>query len=112
MIELNDQNFDKEIGESDKLVLVDFWAEWCPPCRVLGPVLEGLSKNFEDSLLFAKVNIDTAPLTSQKFRIEQVPTVVLFKNRKPVSGFVGLKPEPEIRKWVEDALKKDGKGKD
>lgn len=105
MINLTDDNFEKEIQDSKKPVLVDFFAEWCPPCQILSPILEKLEKECAEKIVFAKINVDMAPKISQKLRINPIPTVILFKDGKPISGFVGLKPEAEILKWLEDLLK-------
>ncbi len=107
MLELTDENFEREIQTADKIVLVDFFASWCPPCSILSPILEKLEKNYEGKVIFAKVNVDIAPITSQKFGISPIPTVILFKEGKPVSGFVGARTEAEIRKWLEENLKND-----
>jgi thioredoxin len=109
MIEKNltDQNFDQFIQSSEKPVLVDFWAQWCMPCLALGPVLEKVAQEYGDKLILAKVNLDAVPQTAQKYGIEQIPTVILFKNGKPVSGFIGLRPEPIIKEFLDEALKKD-----
>jgi len=104
MLNLTDENFEKEIQTADKPVLVDFFALWCSPCSVLGPILEKLEEEFEGKVIFAKVNVDSAPKTSQKFGINPIPTVILFKKGKQVSGFVGARTEPEIRKWLEENL--------
>ncbi len=105
MLNLTDENFEKEIQAAEKPAVVDFWAEWCGPCSVLGPILEKLAEEYNDKFIFAKVNLDTAPLTAQKYRIERIPTVVLFNGGKPISGFVGVRPEPIIREWLEENLK-------
>ena len=105
MIELTDENFEKEIQAAEKPTVVDFWAEGCGPCFVLGPILEKLAEEYNDKFIFAKVNLGTAPLAAQKYRIERIPMVVLFNGGKPISGFVGARPEPIIREWLEENLK-------
>jgi len=104
MIYLTDENFEKEITSASKPILVDFWAQWCMPCFVLGPILEKLAEEYKDKMILAKVDLDAAPLASQKYRIEQIPTVILFKEGKPISGFIGVRPEPVIKSWLEQNL--------
>ena len=104
MINLTDENFEKEITSASKPILVDFWAEWCMPCFILGPILEKVAEEYNDKFIFAKVNVDSAPLISQKYGIEQIPTVILFKEGKPISGFIGVRPEPVIKNWLEQNL--------
>lgn len=101
MLTLTDQNFEQKIKNAEKPVLVDFYTLWCQPCFILSPILEKLANEFEGKLILAKVNLDTVPLISQKYGIEKIPTVIFFKEGKPVSGFVGVRPEAEIRKWLE-----------
>ena len=105
MIHLTDENFDKETNLPDKLVLVDFFAVWCEPCTVLGPILERLSEHFKDKVIFAKADIDKAQTNAQKFGVEKIPTVVLLKNGKAINGFVGLIPEKAIKEWLENIIK-------
>jgi len=105
MLNLTDENFEKEIQRADKLILVDFWAQWCTPCFILGPILEKIEQEYKDKLTLAKVNLDTAPLTAQKYGIEKIPTVILFKWGKPISGFLGVRPEPVINQWLEENQK-------
>ncbi len=104
MLILNDENFEKEILENQKTALVDYYADWCFPCRMLSPILEKLSKEYKEKILFAKLNVDFNPITSQKYGITNLPTVVLFKNGKPVSGFIGARTEEEIKKWLAGIL--------
>ena len=104
---LTDGNFEKEIINTDKLVLVDFFANWCEPCFILAPILEKLADDFEGKFLLMKANIDNNPLTAQKFSIEQIPTVILFKKGKPISGFVGLSSQTAIKEWLENIVKKN-----
>jgi thioredoxin 1 len=102
---LTDENFDKEVNATDKFVLVDFFAVWCEPCQVLGPIIERVAEQFKDKVVLMKANLDNNPLAAQKFRVERIPTVVLFKNGEPINGFVGLIPEKAIKEWLENLLK-------
>jgi len=102
---LTDENFDKEINSSDKLVLVDFFAVWCEPCSILAPILEKAVKNFSEEIVLMKANLDDVPLTAQKFNVEKIPTVIIFKNGEPISSFVGLMPENAIKEWLRNMLK-------
>lgn len=107
MLILTDENFDKEIQNTDKPVLVDFYAVWCPPCSILSPILEKLKEEFKEKVVFAKLNVDVAPKICQKYGINPIPTVILFKKGEPVDEFIGLKPESEIREWLENQLKEN-----
>ena len=104
MIILTDENFEEMISKADKPVLVDFWASWCSPCLVLGSILEKIAEEYKDKFVLAKVNLDEARIITQKFGIDRIPTVVLFKNGKPISGFIGVRPEPAIKEWLEKML--------
>jgi thioredoxin 1 len=104
---LTDENFDKEINNTDKLVLVDFFATWCEPCSILAPILEKAAEQFKDKIILMKANLDDNPATAQKFKVEKIPTVVLFKNGRPISGFVGLNSESSIKTWLENILKEN-----
>jgi len=103
-INLTDKNFEKEILRSDKMVLVDFYATWCEPCSLLAPILEKLEKEFEDKMVLLKANVDDVQVNAQKFQVDRIPMVVLFKNGKPINNFTGLKPEPILREWLEKNL--------
>ncbi|MDD4271749.1 MAG: thioredoxin [Patescibacteria group bacterium] len=102
---LTDENFEKEIQGTDKPALVDFYAAWCEPCSMLAPILEKLEKEFEDKIVFLKANIDEAKVNAQKFQVDRIPMVVLFKNGKPISAFTGFQPEPVIKEWLEKIIK-------
>lgn len=103
---LTDENFDKEINSTDRFVLVDFFAVWCEPCSVLGPILEKIVNDFAGKIILMKANLDDVPITARKFGVEKIPTVFLFKNGKPISNFVGVAPESAIKNWLENLLKK------
>mgnify|MGYP003303579121 CR=1 FL=1 len=79
-IDISDDNFDSEVLESDKPVLIDFWAEWCGPCKVLGPVIDEVAVDYSDRVKFVKLNIDHNPNNTQKYGIRGIPTLILFKN--------------------------------
>ncbi len=103
---LTDANFEKKINISDKFVLVDFFADWCGPCQVLGPILEKIAEQYKNDVVLMKANLDDLPATAQKFGVEKIPTVILFKDGKPINGFVGLVPENAIKEWLENLIKK------
>lgn len=102
-IDVNDDNFQKEVIEKSKEVpvVVDFWASWCMPCQILGPVLEKLTEDYNGKFVLAKANVDQCPNTSSTFGIMGIPAVKMFKNGKVIDEFVGAQPEPNIRAWLD-----------
>lgn len=102
-IPVTDSTFDAEVLKSPLPVLVDFWAEWCAPCKAIGPVLEQLSATFQDKVKIAKLNIEDCPDTAAKFRIRSIPTLILFKEGQPVSTKVGALPREALADWLESA---------
>jgi len=105
MLYLNDENFEKEIKKAEKPVLVDFFGIWCGPCQLLSPILEELEKEFEDRVIFAKLDTDSSPEISQKYGITNLPTVLYFEKGKVVDGFIGLQSKEKIKLWLEEVLK-------
>lgn len=104
MLNLTDENFEEELKKAEKPVLVDFFASWCNPCRILSPIFEKLAAEYKDKIIFAKANVDAAPLTSQKFSIDKIPALILFKEGKPRNGFSGPRTESMIQEWLEENL--------
>ena len=104
-MKLTDANFEEAINSTDKFILVDFFATWCGPCSVLGPILEKVADHFKNNVVLFKINVDDFPITSQKFEVEKIPTVFLFKNGKPINSFVGLIPENSIKDWISNIIK-------
>ena len=104
--EVDDSNFNEVVIEqSEKVpVVVDFWATWCMPCLMLGPVLEKLVKEYEGKFVLAKVNVDKARVVSQKYDIMNIPSVKMFKDGKMVDGFVGALPEQSVISWLDKVL--------
>ncbi len=89
-IELTDANFKQEVLENDKVVLVDFWAPWCGPCQMMGPILEELSEEVGDNFKIAKLNVDENPATAGEYGIMSIPALKIFKNGSVVKEFVGV----------------------
>ncbi|MCM8556877.1 thioredoxin TrxA [Sphingomicrobium sediminis] len=101
---VTDQSFEADVLKSDKPVLVDFWAEWCGPCRMIAPALEEISEELGEKLTIAKINIDENPETPGRYGVRGIPTMVLFKNGEAVAQKVGAAPRGQIQQWVESAL--------
>ena len=101
---VTDASFQSDVLESDKPVLVDFWAEWCGPCRMIGPALEEISEELSDKLTIAKINIDENPETPGQFGVRGIPTMILFKNGQAAAQKVGAAPKGQLQQWVEGEL--------
>ena len=97
---LNLDNFDNEISSSNIPVLVDFWAEWCGPCKSLGPILEEISKDLKDKLQIVKVNLDENQDLAMKYSIRSIPTLLLFKKGELIDTKVGLLPKSDLVEWL------------
>ena len=101
---VTDQSFATDVLQSSIPVLVDFWAEWCGPCKMIAPALEEISAALGDKLQIVKVNIDENPETPGKYGVRGIPTMLLFKNGEPVATKVGAAPRSQIQQWIEAQL--------
>jgi thioredoxin 1 len=101
---VTDASFAADVLKSDKPVLVDFWAEWCAPCRKIAPLLEEIAGEMADQVSIVKLNIDENPEVARNYRIMSVPTLTMFKNGEPVQSIAGAKPKGDLVKLVESAL--------
>jgi thioredoxin 1 len=101
-MELNDQNFDQEVLKSDKPVLVDFWAPWCGPCRMMGPVIEELAGEMEGKAKVGKLDVDENGASAAKFGIMSIPALKIFKGGQVVREFVGIQPGEILKKALEE----------
>ncbi len=95
-VELTDANFEEVVLKSDKPVLVDFWAEWCGPCRMVAPVVKELAEDYGDQVVVGKMDVDSNPETSVKFGIRNIPTILFFKNGEIVDKQVGAVPKTSL----------------
>ena len=95
-VEVTDSNFDTVVLQSDKPVLVDFWAEWCGPCRVIGPLVKEISEEYGDKVVVTKLDVDSNPGVTNKFSIRNIPTVLFFKNGQIVDKVVGAVPKSQL----------------
>jgi thioredoxin 1 len=103
-IETSDATFEAQVVKSTTPVVVDFWAVWCGPCRMIAPVVEELAIEYDGRVTFAKLNVDDNPQVSMKYGIRSIPTLLVFKNGKPIDQIVGAVPKREVQRRVEAAL--------
>ena len=104
VVTLTDANFDEMVLNSDKPVLVDFWAEWCGPCRVIGPIVKELAEDYSDKIVVGKLDVDSNPAVASKFGIRNIPTVLFFKNGEVADKQVGAVPKGNLVNKVEALL--------
>lgn len=101
-IEISDQNFDLQVREGT--TLVDFWAPWCGPCRLLSPVIDQLAAEYEGRVKVAKINVDQNPMTQGRYRVMSIPTLIIFENGVPVQTVSGLQPKCSLEKLLNQVL--------
>lgn len=101
---VGDDTFEKEVIESDLPVIVDFWAQWCGPCKALGPILEDVSQKYTDKVKFVKLDVDHNPTTPPKFGVRGIPTLILFKDGQVKATQVGLLSKGDLAQFIDDNI--------
>ena len=103
-IAVSDDSFDTDVLKAEGSVLVDFWAEWCGPCKMISPALEEIAKEMDGRVQIAKMNIDDNPMTPQKYGVRGIPTLMLFRDGQVAATKVGAVPKNQLQDWVESVL--------
>lgn len=103
---IDQSSFEEAVLKSQKPVLVDFWAPWCGPCRAIAPIVEELAKEYQGKVDFARLNVDESPFVASRYGIMSIPTLIVFKDGKPVHQVVGYQPREQLKKMLDNTLGK------
>ncbi|MFP4622830.1 MAG: thioredoxin [Gemmatimonadota bacterium] len=104
VMELEQATFGTEVEDKDGLVVVDFWAPWCAPCRMVAPIIESLAEDYDGRVRFAKVNVDEVPAVASRYGIRSIPTIGIFRNGEAINGVVGAVPKQVLVQAIEEGL--------
>ena len=104
LVQVTDQKFETTVAAAQQPVLVDFWATWCAPCKMLKPVIDELAAEYEGRVIVAELDVDANPVTSSKFTVLSIPTLILFRGGKPAERIVGYKPKAHLRQRIDAVL--------
>ncbi len=104
IIEIDDDSFETKVLQSDKPVMVDFWAPWCGPCKAIAPTVEALEKEFGDRMTFAKVNVDENPISPSKYGVQAIPTLIFFKNGEIADQITGMVAKEKLEETIKIVL--------
>ena len=100
-VTVTDENFNEEVVQSELPVLIDFWAEWCGPCKALGPTIEALAADYRGKVKVAKLNVDDSPITAERFGVRSIPTLIVFKDGKAQQWATGVRPQGYLAEFIE-----------
>jgi len=103
-VEISNEKFSEMVLKAKLPVLVDFWAPWCGPCRMVAPLVNELANEYDGKVSFVKINVDENPETARQYGVMSIPTLIIFKSGQPVSNIVGFRPKPELKKNLDAAL--------
>ena len=106
-VAIDDSNFEQVVLNSKVPVLLDFWATWCGPCRMVAPVVDELAKEYDGKVSFGKVDVDQNPKIASKYGIMSIPTLILFKDGKPITNIVGFRPKSQLKQSLDEALEQE-----
>ena len=101
---IKEKEFESEVINSDKPVLIDFWAEWCGPCKEIVPILEEIADEMQDIIKVVKINLDENPNIPNKYGIQSIPTMIIFKKGQPISTKIGVAIKSEVKTWIETSV--------
>ena len=104
IVQVTDQNFEATVGAAQQIVLLDFWATWCAPCKMLKPLVEELATEYEGRVVVAELDVDANPITASKFGVLSIPALILFRGGKPAERIVGYKPKAYLKQKIDAVL--------